>query len=161
MCQELFNRESLEQLGTLSTDSTLPTNIGFKLGIPVDEIQKNLGAPTITYIHGCVMKHMYREINVGKNLLLSVTQHANEFERFTTLFATAHEENLNADKKCYAAQKVRIHELNKMKKKNAHYTYTPRHPNSFERDIFIMGKDSFYYHFCTKEGLFHRACLLQ
>ena len=93
-------------------------------------------------------------------MLLSVTQHADEFERFTTLFATAHEENKNADKKYYAALKVLRHELKMMKKKNPHYTYTPRHPNSFDRDIFVMGKDSFYYHFCTEEGLFHRTCLL-
>lgn len=148
MFQQIFKVGN--SLKAMTEGPDLPTaNIGFV--IPVAEIavktQRDGWSPT--FIESHVLQVMYKAIMPLKEDLESETQDHEEFKRFGALMHTANDATADNIKLMKGAEKVR---RNFRKKNGTKHTYQPVHPKEYERDIFIMGKDSYYHHFCTKEG---------
>lgn len=150
MFQQIFTVGNSLKAMTLGPD--LPTaNIGFV--IPVGDIavkiQKDGVTTAPTFIESHVLNVMYKAIMPLKEDLQSETQDLQEFKRFGELMTAVHHGTADNIKRTKAAEKVRRH---CRKKNGAKHVYHPVHPKYYERDIFIMGKDSYYHHFCTEEG---------
>ncbi len=86
--------------------------------------------------------------------------HKAELDKLTLLSTMMHRFTKDSTPKLKNAENQRRHyRLTEAIKKTA-YKYKSRPPQYFQRDIFTMGNQSYYYQFCTSQGQQQRAFLL-
>lgn len=160
MFRKLFNvgELTLTKLQILSSphdDETLLDNtIGF--GIPLHPIamdtQKN-GLTSMGVIQETVWHQILTDLQDLDERSFPNIQDTGQFEKLFILV----EKMRKFQEESKALVKSREKQMRSYHKKRKRVdAYTPTHPTNFERDIFMMGVDSYYYHFCCGNGIANR-----
>jgi hypothetical protein len=150
-----LQRLSSGERATLLEDNTM----GFT--IPLHKIamdtQKNNGLTSVDLIQDVVLSWINSDVYYHRQRFSpSVTQDSEEFATLLHLSAKMNKlhEKARALVKSREKQMRSFHK--RRSKRNLESAYTPNHPTTFERDIFMMGQHSYYYHFCNNVGVASR-----
>ena len=168
MCVELFKvgedgEMDLNKLQSISNEQDngvhLDKTMGFEISLAkiAIDVQKNNGLPSLSLIHEEVMAKMYKTIYNQSTSNLPLTQDREEFKKLLAVFGDSRDNNIHVKNQTQNREKQRKHWK---RKRNSAVPYIPVNPRDFQRDIFMMGRHSYYYHFCTKEGATAREFLL-